>query len=222
MIGPEYIFYKIPDPVSYEFGALAEPIGNAFQMVRRGQVKLGDKVAILGAGPIGLGVLIGAKLSGASKVYVVELARKRGEIALALGADEYIDPKNTDPQERILELTNGLGVDVSFDCVGHADTPPIAIEFTRKRGTTVVIGVMAKPTQFDFTRISTQDKIVVASWGYFREAPLALELMASGRIDPSVFITGVVELKDAVEKAFKELIRNPEANLKILLRPPGS
>ena len=111
---------------------------------------------------------------------------------------------------------------MSFDCVGHSNTPPIAIEFTRKRGTTVVIGVMAEPTQFDFTRISTQDKIVVASWGYFREVPLALELLASGRIDPSVFITGVVELEDAVEKAFKELIRNPEENLKILLRPPGS
>jgi len=222
MIGPEYIFYNIPDSVSYEFGALAEPIGNAFQMVRRGGVKLGDTVAIMGAGPIGLGVLLGARLCGASKIYVVELAKKRGERALAMGADEYINPKETNPVKQILDLTNGIGVDVSFDCVGHGDTPPLAIEYTRKRGTTVVIGVMAEPTQFDFSRISVQDRIVVASWGYFREVPLALELMASGRIDPSIFITGKVELRDAVEKAFKELIRNPEDNLKILLHPPGS
>ena len=59
LVGPEYIFYTIPDSVSDEFGALAEPIGNAFQMVRKGGVQLGDTVAILGGGMFGLAINLG-------------------------------------------------------------------------------------------------------------------------------------------------------------------
>ena len=200
MIGPEYIFYKLPECISYDFGALAEPIGNAFHMVRRGGVRLGDSVAILGGGMFGLGVLMACRLAGASTVYLVEKHRERGERALAMGATAFIDVNTNNPAQAIRDFTGGLGVDVAFDCVGRSDTPPVAIEFTRKGGVTVVIGVMSEPTQFDFGRISLEDRTVVASWGYFREIPAVLELMADGRIDPSPFITGKVELKDAVEK----------------------
>ncbi|MDH5364536.1 MAG: alcohol dehydrogenase catalytic domain-containing protein, partial [Dehalococcoidia bacterium] len=144
VVVPSYSVYKLPNSVSDELGALVEPLAVAIHAVRQGNVRPGDTVAIVGSGTIGLCVLLAARAAGAAEVYVVDKIKRRGEIALAMGATAFINPNDGEPVKLIVNLTDGLGVDVSFECVGHPDTPQLSVDLARRGGTTVIVGVFDK------------------------------------------------------------------------------
>jgi (R,R)-butanediol dehydrogenase/meso-butanediol dehydrogenase/diacetyl reductase len=220
MVAPDYTFYKLPGSVSDEIGVLTEPIAVGIHAVRRSRLQEGDTVAVLGAGTIGLSTLLAARAAGASKVYTVEISSVRREKALSMGATAVINPDRVDPVRQLRELTEGIGPDISFDCVGLPVSGPLAVELARKAGTVVIVGISPKPSpDFNFFNIFCTEKTVVGSQGYVRDTISAIELIADGRIDPSGLITGKVALKDGVEKGIKEVINNPENNLKVLLQP---
>jgi (R,R)-butanediol dehydrogenase/meso-butanediol dehydrogenase/diacetyl reductase len=218
VVVPSYSVYKLPDSVSDEVGALVEPLAVALHAVRQGNVRPGDTVGIVGDGTIGLCTLLAARAAGASKVYVVAKHRGRGEIALAMGATAVINPNDGDPVKLIASLTGGLGVDVSFECVGRPDTPQICVDLTRRGGTTVIIGVFDKPSSVHFQSVMFNQKTIVGSPIYVDEAKTAIALIADKRIDPSRLITSKVPLKDAIEMGFEKLIHNKEGEVKILLQ----
>jgi (R,R)-butanediol dehydrogenase/meso-butanediol dehydrogenase/diacetyl reductase len=220
MLAPESEVYKLPDSISDEIGALLEPLAVGIHGVRRSRLQEGDTVSILGTGPIGLSTLLAARAAGASKIFALEISEQRRKMALAMGATTVINPKEVDAVKQICELTDGLGVDVSFDCIGHPISGPLAVELARTVGTVVIVGVSPGVSpDFNFLSIMLPEKTVLGSNGYTREIGMAIELVADGRIDPARLITGKVPLKDSGEKGFKELINNPEKNLKILLQP---
>lgn len=219
IVVPESIVYKLPDSISDEIGALVEPLEVGFHAVRQSRLQIGDTIAILGAGTIGTCTLLAAKASGAAKILVVEISKARGERALGNGATAIINPNEVDPVEQIRKLTGGLGVDISFECIGLPFAGPLAVTFARKAGTVVIVGMATGPSpDFNFFDIWLTEKYIVGSSGYVRgDASTITELLTSGKIDPSRLITGKVALEDAIEKGFKELDNNPEKNLKILL-----
>lgn len=215
---PSYAVYKLPESVSDELGALVEPLAVAIHAVRQGNVCPGDTVAIVGSGTIGLCVLLAARAAGASEVYVVDKIKHRGEIALAMGATAFINPDDGEPVKQVANLTDGLGVDISYECVGHPDTPQLAVDLARKGGTTVIVGVFDKPSSFHFHSVMFNQKTIVGSSIYVDEAKTAIALLADKRIDPRRLITSKVPLKDAVKMGFEKLIANKEDNIKILLQ----
>ncbi len=218
MLAPGYSVYKLPDSVSDEVGTLVEPLAVAIHAVRQGNVRPGDTVGIVGAGTIGLCTLLAARAAGASEVYVVAKHRGRGEIALAMGATAVINPNDGDPVKLIANLTDGLGVDVSFECVGRPDTPQICVDLARRGGTTVIMGVFDKPSSVHFHSVMFNQKTIVGSPIYVEEAKTAIALIADKRIDPRRLITSKVPLKDAIEMGFEKLIDNKEHDVKILLQ----
>jgi (R,R)-butanediol dehydrogenase/meso-butanediol dehydrogenase/diacetyl reductase len=218
-IAPSYSFYKLPVSVSDEAGALVEPLAVAIHAVRQGNVRPGDRVAIVGAGTIGLCTLLAARAAGASEVYVVAKHIAGREVALATGAKAVISPGDK-PVKTIANLTDGLGVDVSFECVGRPDTPQISVDLARKGGTTVIMGVFDKPSPIYFQNVMFNQKTIVGSPIYVDEAKTAIALMNDKRIDTSRLITSTAFLKDAVEMGFEKLISNKEGDVKILLRIP--
>ena len=220
LIAPSYAVYKLPDSVSDEVGALVEPLAVTIHAVRQGNVRPGDKVAIVGAGTIGLCTLLTARAAGASEVYVVDKIKGRIKLALAMGATAVINPNDGDPVKLIANLTDGLGVDVSFECVGHPDTPQLSVDLVRKGGTTVIVGVFEKPSSFHFQSVMFNQKTIVGSPIYVHEAKTAIALLADKRIDPRRLITSKVPLKDAVSMGFEKLIANKEENIKVLLQIP--
>jgi len=220
LIAPSYALYKLPDSVSDEAGVLVEPLAVAIHAVRQGKVSLGDTVGIVGAGIIGLCTLLAARAAGASEVHVVAKHKGRGERALALGATTVIYLNEGDPVQRVKNLTGGLGVDVSFECAGHTDTPQLALDLTRNGGTTVIEGVFDKPAPLDFLSVMYNQKTIVGSPIYVDEAKTAIALLADKTIDPSRLITSKVPLKDAVEMGFEQLLNNKEDNIKVLLQIP--
>lgn len=221
MTAPSYSFYKLRESVSDESGALVEPLSVAIHAVRQGKVGMGDTVAVVGDGAIGLCALSAAKAAGASDVYVVAKHRQRGEIALALGAAEVVYLEDGDPVQRVKDLTNGLGADVSIECAGRPDTPQLAVDASRNGGTTVIVGISEKPATFNFVSVLLGEKTIVGSPIYIHEAQAAIALLADGRMDASRLITSKVPLEDAVEMGFERLLVNKEDNIKVLLKIAG-
>jgi (R,R)-butanediol dehydrogenase/meso-butanediol dehydrogenase/diacetyl reductase len=218
LAAPRYSFQKLPDSVSDEIGALVEPLSVGMRAVRQGNVRLGDRVAIVGDGPIGLCTLLAAKSAGASEVYVVAKHKNRGIIASQMGATAVINLIKGDPVGLIKNLTGGLGADISIDCAGNPDSPQLAVNLTRTGGSTVILGASPQSSTFYFRSLMSNEKTIVGSSTYIRDPEMAVALLADKRIDPSCLITSIVPLKDAVEKGFKKLLDNKEDNLKILLK----
>jgi (R,R)-butanediol dehydrogenase/meso-butanediol dehydrogenase/diacetyl reductase len=216
---PAYAVFKLPDSVSDEAGALVEPLAVAIHGVRQGNVRPGDRVAIVGDGTIGLCVLLAARAAGASEVYTISKTKNRGKIAQSLGATAVIDA-NADPLAQIMNRTAGLGVDVSFECVGVPETPQLALDLSRFAGTTVIMGVFNKPSNFDFMKVMFGQKKITGSSIYVHEADTAIALLADKRIIADKLVTSIVPLKDAVKNAFEKLMVDMEHDIKILIKMP--
>jgi len=224
IVAPDYTCYKLPDSVPDEAGALVEPLAVAVHAIRQGNVRTGDRVAIIGDGTIGMCSLIAARTSGAAEVYVISKHRNRGELAVALGAASVVYLQDGSPVEQIAALTDGLGADVSIECVGQADTPQLAIDVVRKGGTAVIVGVFEEASKFRFSDVGLGEKIIIGSSIYIDEAAAVVSLLADGRIDPDKLVkslvTSRVPLENAVDKGFVDLIEHKDKNMKILVEMP--
>jgi len=215
---PDYACYKLPDSVSDELGALVEPLAVALHAVRQAHLRVGDTVAIVGDGTIGLCSLLAAKAAGAADVYVIAKHKGRGGLAEKLGAAAVIYSTAGNPVQQLQRLTGGPGTDAALECVGRPDTPQLAVELTRRGGIAVIVGIFEQPGTLDFSTITFTEKTMVGSSIYLDEGRTAIALMADKRIDPSPLISSVVPLPDAAKKGFEALINNKEANIKVLLR----
>lgn len=218
LVTPRYALLKLSDSVSDEIGALVEPFSVGMHAVNQGNVCPGDKVVVVGDGPIGLFTLLAAKAAGASEVFVISKHKSRGRIASTIGATAVLNLENGDPVKFIKDRTDGLGADISFDCVGNPDTPQLSLDLARPSGTTVIVGASYNPSPFYFRSLMGNEKKVVGSSTYLNEPGMAVALLTDKRIDISRLITSIVPLKDAVEKGFQKLLDNKEDNLKVLLR----
>ncbi|HJX12733.1 MAG TPA: alcohol dehydrogenase catalytic domain-containing protein [Dehalococcoidales bacterium] len=220
VIVPAYACYHLPDGVSDEAGAMVEPLAVALHAVRQARVQLGNTVAVVGDGTIGLCALLAAKAAGASEVYVVAKHRGRGELARALGATAVIYLSDGSPVSQLQKISGGPGADAAIECVGYPDTPQLTVELLRRGGIAVIVGVFSQPGTFEFSTMTFPEKIMVGSSIYVHEGQTAVDLLADGRIDASPLVTSLVPLKDAVKLGFEALLANKDANIKILLRVP--
>ncbi len=220
VVVPAYQLYRLPDTVSYEEGALVEPLSVGIHAIRKSGLQEGDTVFIAGAGPIGLCTLLAAKAAGAGKIYVSEILPRRIELAKKLGATEVLNPKEVDVKKEIADRTNGIGVDVAFEAVGYEPALRACLDVTRKGGTICVIGIFPGAVSIMPTPdIVVSEHKIVGSIAYAGEFTTAIDLMADGRIDVKPLITAKIGLEDLIEKGFKELVEHKEKHIKILVSP---
>ena len=133
---PAFIACKLPDSVSPVDAAFIEPISLAVRTFEHVKPMLGDTVAIIGPGSIGLFHLQAFKSAGAAKIMVIGLDKdaKRFEIAKKLGADHIINGSKEDVVKRVRELTNGLGADIVVETANHPSTVPLAVNLAAAQG----------------------------------------------------------------------------------------
>lgn len=167
---PNTSIFKVPDHLSVEDAALFNPLGNAMQWtIEAGQVRVGDRVLVLGCGQRGLCCAVAAREAGAQQVIVTGLGADAHKLALApqFGADGVIDVEQSDTVQAIHDLTGGDGVDVVIDTVPQSHAPiHDAFEALRPGGTLVVAGVrggLAHDFPFDRIRSKTLRLIGVAA-----------------------------------------------------------
>ena len=159
MVAPANRLYKLPDAVTDEEGALVEPLSVAVHAARLGRIQMGDRVAVVGDGTIGLRRVMAARAAGASEVYLVAKYKKRGKNkALSIGATKVIYPADGDAAADIAALTDGLqGVDVAIECVGRPGDPRNSpLSLVRKDGIAVMVGVFRTGEHVQFWKPGLQ------------------------------------------------------------------
>lgn len=185
---PTSVVYKLPPGVTPEIGALAEPLSCAMHAVERGGIRPADSVAIVGAGALGLLVLMMARLSGATHVLVSDLDAKRREMALRYGASRVVDPSAEDLLSAAREMTAGRGVECAFEAVGAQGTLQQALELPRRGGTLVQVSVPPNSAQLTITPYELFSRELTIRGSYIRtnEFRRAVDLLATLDLAPLV------------------------------------
>jgi len=197
--------YGVPDHVPFEEAALLEPLACVVNGNDVADIKLGDTVVVIGAGPIGLMHVQLAKIGGATKVICTDLAHQRLQVATELGATAVIDASKEDQLKSVRGLTDGVGADVVIEAVGLPQTWELAVEMTRKAGTTVLFGGCPSGTKITLdTRSIHYGDLTIK--GIFHHTPLsvkrAYDLIVSGTFRGRPLITGKMPLSE-LERALK-------------------
>jgi (R,R)-butanediol dehydrogenase/meso-butanediol dehydrogenase/diacetyl reductase len=216
---PIPVLYKLPDNVSLEAGAMVEPLAVGVHATKRGHLEAGETVAVIGAGPIGICMVQAVRAAGASQIIVLEPSAGRRAFAEESGATAVIDPTGTDAVKAIQALTNGLGVDCAFECVGAEKPLQLTVSTLRKGGRAVVVGIFEKPAALDYFDPVFFEKSLIGSFAYRDEFDAVIEMLADGRLQPEPMVTGRIGLDDIVGGGFEELLTNKESNVKILVSP---
>ncbi|MHB1416148.1 MAG: alcohol dehydrogenase catalytic domain-containing protein [Chloroflexota bacterium] len=138
---PERLLWKIPDSLSLEAAAMAEPVACAVHAIDMAHLRSGSAVAIIGGGGIGLSLMQLSQHSGAAITIVSEPDAGRRELAKKLGADVVVDPRQEDPAEAVRKATGGLGADVVFEAVGLPATSEQSVQLAAKGAHVVLVGV---------------------------------------------------------------------------------
>lgn len=190
---PASTLVKVPQDTDLQDAALIEPVAVAVHDVRRARVSAGDKVIVVGGGPIGLLIATVARHFGGD-VTVVEVDAKRRVVAAQLDF-LALHPKNFDDPAWIDEWTSGAGADVVFEVSGSAAGISSAIAVAKVRGTIVVVGIHPEPRAVDLQRIFWRELTIVGARVYERaDFETAVELVSSGVIPSGALITHVLPL----------------------------
>lgn len=213
----ESCLYKLPEYLSYNAGALIEPLSVAVHAVRRADINLGEKVLIIGAGVIGILVAALCRKNGATEVAIVDLSQERLDMALKLGATTAINPSKQDVYKVVGNLTDGIGMDKTFECVGLETTFNQAIMSLRKNGLATIIGIFENPDiTIPATRFITHEIRVQGSQGYCWDFPIALEM--SKEIDLESLVTHIFRLQD-LQQALETCLDRNSGAIKIIIQP---
>lgn len=216
---PDYSLHRLPDTVSDDMGAFVEPLAVAVRAVKRSRLSIGETVAVIGAGPIGLLVMQVCRAAGARQVFVVEPMAARRELAARLGATAVIDPRQIDPGKFIAERTENFRADIALDCVGNQAAFDTALKATGRRGRICVAGLSLKPIEVPFIRLWGHEKEITFSTGYEDEFPAAIALLADGRIDIAPLISARIGIDGFVSEGILPLVEQAERYVKILVYP---
>ncbi len=216
--------YKVPRGLSDEQVLfLADILPTSYEVgVLNGLVSPGDTVAIVGAGPIGLAAILTARLYTPGHVVAIDLAESRLESARRFGADVTINNGRDDAIAQVMELTDGLGADVALEAVGVPQTFELATELIRPGGRVANIGVHGKPATLHLEKLWIRDVTVTTGLVDTYSIPQLMRLIASGRLDPSLFATHRFELGDTMA-AYDTFADAANTNaLKVVLCGPES
>ncbi|MDF2903129.1 MAG: sorbitol dehydrogenase [Bacillus sp. (in: firmicutes)] len=218
IVVPENTIVKLPDNVSFEQGALIEPLAVGVHAVRKAEVGLGDRVAILGAGPIGLGLLLAAINSGATKVFITDAVDYNLNVAEKLGATHTINTLKEDAIEKILEETDGEGVDKVFIAVGIQSVLNDSFKIVRRGGKVSEVALFGKKPEIEISYIQNKEIQLIGSNMYVRkDFEVAAEAIAANMYDTSLFISKVIPVEE-IKNAMIIVDEKLENVIKVLLK----
>jgi L-iditol 2-dehydrogenase len=240
---PTRILYRIPEALSYEKAAFAEPVSIALHAVNLADgIEVGEAFAekeehcheggcechddeakggtavVVGAGLIGLLVIQALKARGWEKVIAVDLDDSRLALAKKLGAEEVFNAKTENLAAHIRQLCGGDGADASFEVVGAAAPLDLAIRSVCKGGQVILIGNLQPSTPFPLQEVVTRQITIKGSCSCAGEYPEAIRRIQDGSIQVEPLLSACVPLEEGAGW-FKRLYDNKEGLLKVVLKP---
>ncbi|KAL6232211.1 hypothetical protein BDW75DRAFT_25095 [Aspergillus navahoensis] len=223
-----YACIPLPDSISLKVGALLEPLAVAWHCIRISGFEKGQTALILGAGPIGLAILMILRVWGVRTVVISEVTASRKQMAREFGADLVIDPTESDTPKDGLdpvvtatqEAVQADGADVAFDCTGLQSTLNTAIAATRPGGTVFNVAIHEKPLMVNLNELTLGERRLTGGICYTDlDFQALIAVLQTKKIPAEKLITSVVDLEDVIDKGLLELIQNKAAHVKILIKP---
>ncbi len=211
--------YRLPDHVSFQEGALCEPLACAIHaVIERSSVEQGKTVLVTGPGPIGLLVLQVTKAVGATVIISgTQRDEDRLKLAKRMGADHCVQIDQQDLNPLIHELTGGMGVDVSFECSGASGAARDCLQGARKGGEIVQVGLFGNSIELNYDDVTFKEVQVKGSFTHNRRTwEKAIDSLRDRKVDLTSLVSREFPL-DQWEEAFRLFERR--AGLKYLLYP---
>ena len=221
---PTSRLYPLPEAIPMTHVPMVEMYGLGHHILWRGQVQPGETIAILGAGKLGLSILdVLCHSASPATTIVTDLQPFRLETARKLGADYAIDIAREDPVERVIEITQGHGVDCVIEAVGHyhlieGQEAPLAqaVKMVRTAGRIVTAGMGEQLSAVHFKTLVLKEAQIIASRVTLGEFPRAIRLMGKGLLHPDLLITDQMAMRD-IAAAFEKVDAEDPATIKIVM-----
>jgi alcohol dehydrogenase len=187
----ESSLHKLPAGVSDEAAVmLSDILPTGFEIgVRNGRVKPGDVVAVVGAGPVGLSAMMTAGLYGASRIIAIDLDDNRLAQAKNFGATDSVNSGSAGWKDKLMAMTDGLGVDVAIEAVGIPQTFGMATEIIRPGGTVANVGVHGTSVELRLQDLWIKDIAITTGLVSATTTPMLLKLVAQGKLTPEKFVS---------------------------------
>ncbi|MFZ4663741.1 MAG: 2,3-butanediol dehydrogenase [Caldilineaceae bacterium] len=220
---PVNMAIRVPNGLSDDHAAMAEPLSVAVRAVRRGRLAPGETVVVFGGGTIGLFCLQVARAAGAGEVFVVEPLANRRALAMQLGASAVIDPLAVDPVAQVRQWTRGVGPDLVLEASGGVKVTPVAIHAARKAGRIVLVGLPVAPTNFNFFDVVATEKEIIGSLShvYDEDYAAAVRWLGDGRILAEPLISARIPLERLLADGLDRLEQRASETLKVIVKPHG-
>ncbi|MBS7624807.1 NAD(P)-dependent alcohol dehydrogenase [Candidatus Bathyarchaeota archaeon] len=187
--------YPMPENMTYEEGAMIEPLAVGLMAAKRGNISVHDSVAVFGAGPIGLLALQASKSHGAIETYAIDVIEYRLEYASRMGAEFAINASKEDPVRRVMELTNNKGVDVVIEASGSPKALQQALDVVKPGGRVVLVGYPLTEVPIFIDIILMKELDIRGVHRYANVFPTAIRLVSSGKVDVKSLVTHVFPLE---------------------------
>ena len=217
IVVPARIVYRLPENLSFAEAATLEAVSVALHAVSLVPVPPGSSALVVGAGTIGLLVQQALRVAGCSRVFVADLDPSRLQLSRDLGATATLSAAS-DLTSQILELTNGVGVDIAVEAVGKSETVNTAIDCVRKGGSVILVGNISPEVTLPLQKVVTRQIRLQGSCASAGEYPRAIELLSSGAIRVKPLITAIAPL-DQGPQWFERLYAREPNLMKVVLTP---
>jgi len=214
---PARIAYKLPDSLAFHEAAILEAVSVALHAVSLVPIRPESTALVFGAGTIGLLLQQALKVAGCSRVVVSDIDSTRLKLSEQLGATVTLK-SGPDLVSRVMEVTNGIGVDVAVEAVGITPTISSAVDCVRKGGTVLLVGNITPEVTIPLQKVVSRQIRLQGSCASAGEYPQAIELMNTGRINVGPLITARASL-DQGPRWFERLHSHEPNLMKIVLEP---
>lgn len=204
--------------MSTRVGALIEPLSTCMYSARLSEVTVGDTVVILGAGCIGLLIMMCCKARGASKVIICDLENIRLEKAKELGADYTVNSREADVLAEVERLTNGRGADIVIEAAGNKVTIAQTPFLVRQGGLILLVGMSAEEEiTYNFGQIMAKEARIKSQFRFVNTFPTAIAAVESGLIPLEKIVTHEFSFND-IQKAYETCIYDKSNVVKALVK----
>jgi len=219
---------SFPEGLPFERAALTEPLGVALHAVNQGMIQPSEKVAVLGAGPIGLGVIVALRYRGVSNVVAVDFSAKRLELAKAVGAKAVWNPREGETREFLSSVQGTetyfgfpvVGTDVYIDATGVGQVVQDFLGMAKCGARLVVVGLHKHEVPIDLRTVLAKELTLRGSMAYPTEFPQIIEMLRDVDVPADRLISHEFEF-DEFEAALK-IAQNAEVSGKVMIRFPSA
>ncbi|MDA3810488.1 MAG: zinc-binding alcohol dehydrogenase family protein [Spirochaetaceae bacterium] len=212
---PEASCHKLNKDIPWEVACLVEPFTIASQSLTRGGVTKNDVVYIAGAGPIGLGILLTAKSSGAT-VIIADISKEKLERAKNIGADYVINSKEQSLEEFLKETDDIEGITLALDAVGHPSIIEGILPNMMPTGRVVLLGFLKEPSKLIQMEVTKRELDLKGSRLSCNKFPIVVDCIEKEMFDPRKIISHTFNF-EKIEEAINLLINKPDECCKIIL-----